>query len=182
MKAGDRQIFSELFNEYYEPLCRACLRYLPDQQEAEEIVQDLFVALWEKRNELNIGKSVSGYLFKSVANKALNYQMHQKIRRIYTEHVKSVTHESADSIDLVIRNELVARYETIVARMPDKRKQVFQLSRKEGLKYAEIAERMSISVKTVEVHLSKALQELRLKLRDYLPAALVIMHEIVTMF
>ena len=177
LKSGDRKIFGELFEEYYEPLCRACLRYIPDQQEAEEIVQDLFVHLWEKRNEMTIGKSIAAYLFRSVTNRALNYKTHQQIRRTHIDLVKSNASDINKEADFLAEEELFARYETILAHMPEKRRKVFQLSRKEGLKYAEIAERMSISVKTVEVHLSKALQELRIKLREYLPVILMLLSE-----
>ena len=182
LKSGSEKIFGELFNEYYEPLCRACLRYVPDRHEAEEIVQDLFVHLWERRGELAIGKSVAAYLFKSVVNRALNYKTHQQLKRTHLDHVKSKANDINRDPGFLEEEELYARYQTILAHMPEKRRKVFLMSRKHGLKYAEIAERMSISVKTVEVHLSKALQDLRRKLREYLPLLLVLASEASTNF
>ncbi len=169
LKAGNSKIFSKLFDEYYDPLCRTCLRYLPDRHEAEEIVQDLFVHLWERRSEIAIDKSVAAYLFKSVVNRALNYKTHQQFKRAHIDYVKSNTNTFSRDPGLLEEEELFARYESIVAKMPEKRRKVFRLSRKEGLNYAEIGERMSISVRTVEVHLSRALKEIRRKLKGYLP-------------
>jgi hypothetical protein len=71
LKTGDKGIFGELFSEYYEPLCRWCSKYVADPQEAEEIVQDTFVNLWEKRSDLQIGVSLNAYLYRAVANRAL---------------------------------------------------------------------------------------------------------------
>jgi RNA polymerase sigma-70 factor, ECF subfamily len=172
LNAGDKKVFEELFHTYYEPLCRYCLRVIPDQDEAEEIVQEMFVNLWSKRDEINIGVSLNAYLYRTVMNRAINYSNHLKIRKNHQEWAQSVDIEPDNQPDSLMHDELQALYETAVANMPDKRREAFELSRKEGLKYAEIAERLSISVKTVEAHLSKALEDLRNQLSDYLPAAI----------
>jgi RNA polymerase sigma-70 factor, ECF subfamily len=169
LKAGEKKVFDTLFNALYEPLCRYCMRMVPDQQEAEEIVQDIFVNLWLKRSELNIDVSLKAYLFRTVMNRAINYNNHQKVRKNYHAHVVSENTVLHNEPDKLVETELTALYETVVASMPQKRKEVFELSRKEGLKYTEIAEHMGISVKTVEAHLSKALEELRIRLQEYLP-------------
>jgi RNA polymerase sigma-70 factor, ECF subfamily len=172
LKAGDKKVFGELFHTYYEPLCRYCLRLIPDQEEAEEIVQEVFVNLWSKRNEINIGVSLNAYLYRTVMNRAINFNNHLKIKKNHQEWAQSVDNELVNQHDTLMHDELQALYDTAVANMPDKRREVFELSRKEGLKYAEIAERLSISVKTVEAHLSKALDDLRHHLSDYLPVAI----------
>jgi RNA polymerase sigma-70 factor, ECF subfamily len=169
LKAGEKKVFDTLFNALYEPLCRYCMRMVPDQQEAEEIVQDIFVNLWLKRSELNIDISLKAYLFRTVMNRAINYNNHQKVRKNYQAHVVSENTGLHNEPDKLVETELTALYETVVASMPKKRKEVFELSRTEGLKYTEIAEQMGISVKTVEAHLSKALEELRIRLQEYLP-------------
>jgi RNA polymerase sigma-70 factor (ECF subfamily) len=176
LKAGDKKVFEELFHAYYEPLCRYCLRVIPNQDEAEEIVQEMFVNLWLKRDEINIGVSLNAYLYRTVMNRAINFSNHLKIRKNHQEWAQSVDREHDNQHDSLIHHELQALYETAVAKMPDKRREVFELSRKEGLKYAEIADRLSISVKTVEAHLSKALDELRNHLSDYLPAAIALLY------
>jgi RNA polymerase sigma-70 factor, ECF subfamily len=169
LKTADKEIFGELFSEYYQPLCRWCAKYVSDPQEAEEIVQDTFVKLWEKRSDLQIGVSLNAYLYRSVTNRALNHQNHLKVRKAHNDYTVASAESYVISPDELENEELIARYERALAAMPEKRRQAFLMSRNEGLKYAEIAERLSVSVKTVEAHLSNALEDLRISLREYLP-------------
>lgn len=90
LKSGDQKVFGELFQAYYEPLCRYCMRVIPDQDEAEEIVQEMFVNLWSKRDEINIGVSLNAYLYRMVMNRAINYSNHLKIRKSHQEWVQSM--------------------------------------------------------------------------------------------
>jgi RNA polymerase sigma-70 factor, ECF subfamily len=175
LKSGNQKVFSELFHAYYEPLCRYCIRVIPDQDEAEEIVQEVFVNLWSKRNSINIGTSLNAYLYRAVMNRSINFKNHVKTRKTHQDWVLSLEKDLVIQQDNLIENELQLIYETTVANMPNKRRIVFELSRKEGLKYAEIAERMSLSVKTVEAHLSKALEDLRIHLSDYLPSISILL-------
>jgi RNA polymerase sigma-70 factor (ECF subfamily) len=168
LQAGNRSVFRDLFDKYYEPLSRYCMRFVSDQEDAEEIVQDVFVTLWEKRNQLQIYSSLNAYLYQSVKNKALNFKSHLDVRQAYSDHVKATSLNSNVSDDFA-EQELSTMIETTLANMPEKRRIVFQMSRYEGLKYAEIADKLEISIKTVEAHLSKALEDLREKLQDYLP-------------
>lgn len=168
LKAGNRSVFRDLFDNYYEPLSRYCMRFVSDQEDAEEIVQDVFVMLWEKRDQISITTSLNAYLFRSVKNKALNYKTHLNVRKSYTDHIIATTEISSEADDMA-QQELQTMYEAALESMPEKRRQIFEMSRKDGLKYAEIADKLSISVKTVEAHLSKALEDLRMKLKDYLP-------------
>jgi RNA polymerase sigma-70 factor, ECF subfamily len=170
----DRQVFSELFDAYYEPLVRYCIRVVPDQDEAEEIVQETFVNLWEKRRELSIETSLNAYLYRIVMNKAINYNNHLKIRSKHKEQVMAVTGEAGLSGDELLEAELQTLYQTALDRMPEKRRKAFELSRKQGLKYSEIAENLAVSEKTVQAHISKALEDLRLHLKDYLPLIVVL--------
>lgn len=170
---GNRQVFSELFHHYYEPLVRYCIRVIPDQDEAEEIVQESFVNLWEKRHDLNIETSLNAYLYRTVMNKALNYTNHLKIRSKHKEQVMATTTEGELTGDDLHEAELQSLYETALAKMPARRREAFELSRKEGLKYAEIAEKLAVSEKTVQAHISKALEDLRFFLKDYLPLVVV---------
>jgi RNA polymerase sigma-70 factor (family 1) len=169
MKTGDKKVFEELFNTYYEPLCRYCMRVVTDQDEAEEIVQEVFVNLWTKREETNIDTSLNAYLYRTVMNRAINYNHHLKIRSKHRDQVMASTPEVQPTNDDLVEAELLALYETALDKMPARRREAFELSRKEGLKYAEIAAKLAVSEKTVEAHISKALEDLRLFLQDYLP-------------
>lgn len=168
LKAGDRNIFRSIFDKYYEPLSRFCMRFTNDQADAEEIVQDVFVTLWEKRNQININTSLNAYLYQSVRNKALNFKSHMDVRQAYSDHILATSLNSKVN-DEFAEQELSTMYETALANMPEKRRLVFEMSRNQGLKYAEIADKLNISIKTVEAHLSKALEDLREKLQEYLP-------------
>jgi len=179
LKTGDKGIFGELFSDYYVPLCRWCSKYVSDPQDAEEIVQDTFVNLWEKRGELQIGVSLNAYLYRSVANRALNHQNHLKVRKAHNDYTLASGEGYAFSSDELENEELQSRYESALAAMPEKRRKAFEMSRKDGLKYNEIAERLNVSVKTVEAHLSKALEDLRISLRDYLPIIIFFMFLII---
>jgi RNA polymerase sigma-70 factor (ECF subfamily) len=175
LKAGDRNIFRIIFDKYYEPLSRFCMRFTDDQADAEEIVQDVFVTLWEKRNQININTSLNAYLYQSVRNKALNFKSHLDVRQAHADHVKSTPLHLTD-YDELAGQELQAMYDTALEAMPHKRRQIFEMSRNEGLKYAEIAAKLEISVKTVEAHLSKALEDFREKLSDFLPIFIVLLN------
>jgi RNA polymerase sigma-70 factor (ECF subfamily) len=168
LRAGNEKIFQEIFNTYYEPLCRFSLNRLENQEEAEELVQDVFVKLWIKREELLIQQSLKAYLYRMVQNRIINRSEHNKIRKIHQQHVLSNQHENSVSENDFHEEELNNLAAMAVESMPEKRRQVYELSRKKGLKYSEIAEKMGISVKTVEVHLGKALDHMRVYLKDYL--------------
>jgi RNA polymerase sigma-70 factor, ECF subfamily len=171
LKSGNEKIFQEIFNAYYEPLCRFSLNRIESKEDAEEIVQDVFVKLWIKREELMIQQSLKSYLYRMVQNRIINQSDHHKIRKIHQQYVLSNQPEYFASENDFHEEELNSLAARAVASMPEKRRQVYELSRKKGLKYSEIAEKMGISIKTVEVHLSKALDHMRVYLKDYLVAS-----------
>ncbi len=174
LKKGDKKVFHEIFDTYYEPLCRYCMLRIPSQEDAEEIVQDIFVKLWAKRHELGINLSLRAYLYRSALNKIINYGDHRKIRQIHQEHVLLHNNSANDAANPLLEHEIQVLAAQAVDAMPEKRREVYLLSRQQGLKYNEIAEKLGVSVKTVEAHLSKALEQLRLHLKDYLPMLLML--------
>ncbi len=169
LQRGDKKVFSELFNAFYEPLCRFCMQKGLGREHAEEIVQDVFVKLWIRRDTLQINTSISAYLYRMALNSLINQKKHQTVRSDYQAHVLAFRPLDNDQGQAVAENEIRRLAANAVAGMPEKRRMVYELSRKEGLKYSEIAEAMGISVKTVEAHLSAALDHMRLHLKDYLP-------------
>jgi len=169
LKNSNRKVFRQIFETWYDPLLRYCTLRTGDTQEAEEIVQDIFVKLWEKRHELNINSSLRSYLFRMALNKIINHQEHLKIRLQHREYVMLAGSQNNSHQHNFQEKEIRDLAAVTVGNMPLRRRSVYELSRHEGLTYAEIGDRLNISVKTVEAHLSAALQQLRLSLQDYLP-------------
>jgi RNA polymerase sigma-70 factor, ECF subfamily len=171
LKQGDEKVFEAVFREYYAPLCLQARRYLVDSDLAEEVVQDMFFKMWERRDTLVITTSLGAYLSKSVINHSLNYLKYQKNARKYEEFIGFRTDEKVVSSphDDLLHMDLENQMASLIKSMPEKRRMIFEMSRFEGLRYNDIAEKLGISVKTVEVQMSKALEFMREKLKDYLP-------------
>lgn len=163
---SNKTAFEQIFRHYYQPLCVYASRILLNDEEAEELVQDFFVKLWEKRGQIKIESSIKSYVFRSVKNLCLNKIKHEQIKLQHAKHVISES-EQSDFSDQFVEVDLQKDIENSIAELPEKRRQIFLLSREEGLKYREIAERMNISVKTVEVQMGLAIKTLRDKLKKY---------------
>jgi RNA polymerase sigma-70 factor, ECF subfamily len=167
IRQGNKKSFESLFREYYAPLCAFSRKYVKDPDECEEIVQSFFLKLWDKRQELEINISVKNYLFSSVRNRCLNYIKHEKIKQEYTAEILSNTETRNDSTNFLMEVDLVEKIDQSIAALPERRREIFVLSREHGLKYREIAEKMGISIKTVETQMGQALKELRENLKEY---------------
>ncbi len=180
LKQGDESAYISLFNEYYVSLCAYSRRYVGRKDIAEEIVSDTFFKIWDNRKKLEIKSSVKSYLFQAVANNSLYYlrklKREEKIEDYFQESesenigFKEVA-ENLTEQSLIIQ-ELTSRIEDAINQLPQQQQTAFRLKRFEGKKNKEIAEEMGLSVKTVEMHLSKAILFMRSKLKDYLPAFL----------
>ena len=167
LKGGDEQAFKALFQKYYSAMCNFAGQLLPDSEMAEEIVQDLFVRIWEKRESISIDSSVKHYLFKSIRNQCLNQLQHLKIRKKYADRILESAQLDIDPEQYLIEGELFKRIEKSIESLPPKRKEIFRLSREKGLRYKEIADELSISIKTVEAQMGLALKYLRDDLKEY---------------
>ncbi len=142
--------------------------FLNDLDAAEEIVQDLFVKFWENRNNIKISSSVRSYLFRSVRNSCLNFLKHLKIEETYKQYNEEQRESGVISAeDEFEGSELEIKIRKAIDQLPPARKKVFIMSRFEGLKYREIAEKSGISIKTVENQMGKAIKFLRQELADY---------------
>lgn len=167
---GNMVVFEQVFRNYYERLCNYANTILNDMDEAEEIVQGTFMGLWEKRSHIQIHTALKSYLYQSVRNNCLNHLDHLKVRQTHREYFIHSADMSADSgVQTTLANELEKQIEEAVSSLPPQCQTVFRLSRFEGLSYAEIAQQLDISVKTIENHMGKALRIMRERLKDYLP-------------
>jgi RNA polymerase sigma-70 factor, ECF subfamily len=165
--AGDRSAFEALFRLHYRPLCAFATGYVKDTDQAEDLVQDLFFRLWLDREKVQITTSLKAYLYASVRNRCLNAVKSGSRVVVLQEDMDDRPQEDALTEDE--HTERIARVQAAIELLPEERKKVFKLSRYEGLKYQEIADRLGISVKTVENQMGKALKTLREELADLVP-------------
>lgn len=166
-KEGDIHAFENLFRRYYGHLCSYANQTVNDPANAEEIVQEFFVRLWEKREQLSIETSVKNYFFRSIKNLCINAIQHDKIKAKYAQKIKAETENNYSDEDGFVELELSEKINESIQSLPEKRREIFRLSREEGLKYREIAEKLNVSVKTVETQMSLAIKFLRDKLKNY---------------
>lgn len=167
IRHDDQKAYETVFRQYYKPLMAYAFRFLSDMAIAENVVQDVYLRLWQKRHEIIITTSLQNYLFRSVKNHCLNFLDHEKIKSSYCKSVIDRESDRTDYNEFFPEIGLLHRIEVAIATLPDKRQEIFRLAREEGLKYREIAERLGLSVKTVEAQMTLALKYLRDTLKDY---------------
>ncbi len=167
IQQSDKDAFKELFDQYYAPLCFYARKIIDSPDQSRDIVQDVYIKLWDNRKELVIYKSLKAYMYQAVRNQSLNHLEKRRRqvqfvepgfceKKIESMHVLRSGHQ-----DPVSEKDLSKRIWELVEELPEKRKSVFILYRKHGLSYSEIAEVMGITRKTVENQMGKALKFLR---------------------
>jgi RNA polymerase sigma-70 factor (ECF subfamily) len=167
IRQGDKQEFEKLFRSSYITLVRYAKTILKDHDTAEEIVQDLFFRLWQDRVNLTIESSLNGYLFRSVHNRSLHFIEHQKVVDRYAGEIAASSDETSEPVtEAIYYSELQSKVARVLERLPERCSVIFRMSRFEGLKYNEIAEKLSVSLKTVEANMGKALKEFRKALAE----------------
>jgi RNA polymerase sigma-70 factor (ECF subfamily) len=167
IRQGDKQEFEKLFRSSYVSLVRYAKTLIRDHDAAEEIVQDLFFRLWKDRQDMKIESSLNGYLFKSVHNRALHYIEHQKVvSRHAGEMIAGAELTSETVTEVIYYNELQERVSRVLERLPGRCRMIFRMSRFDGMKYTEIADKLAVSLKTVEADMGKALKEFRKALAE----------------
>ncbi len=164
---GNLQEFEKLFKEYYPLLCHYALRFVKDADQAEEIVQELFCQLWENRKALEIHTSIKAYLYKATYFNSLQELRKRGIKNRYVDYFKNHKSEQSQADHFAEENEIYNIVQRTLSNLPSRCGQIFKMSRFEGLKYREIADQLSISVKTVEANMGKALKVFRKNLKDY---------------
>jgi RNA polymerase sigma-70 factor (ECF subfamily) len=169
LKSGDPDSFSDIFSAYYKDLVFFAYSFTHELSSAEDIVQDTLVKLWEDHEKLNVTVSLKSILLKTIQNKCIDWHRHRKIVNNSSTYIidNSPLYEY-NTDNYVLRSELEEMIEKAVAILPEKFKEAFEMNRFEGLKYQEIATKLNVSVRTIEVRISKALELLRKSLIDFL--------------
>jgi len=165
LKAGDAYAYTEIYDRYKALLYRHAYKKLGDAAEAGDVMQDIFLMLWNKREYLREGENLSGYLYTAVRNKILNIFAQKKVRSHYEDSVLQYSlHHEAVTDHLVREHELAERIAKEIDELPEKMREIFVLSRHQYLKNKEIAELLGLSEHTVATQLKRALKQLRIRL------------------
>lgn len=169
IRAGDESAFDTVFRSHYADLVRMAESVVRDRALAEEVAQEVMLELWRRKETLQLEQTFRAYLIRSTRNRALNHIRHQRVvaREAAIAALDSPSAPSAE--DEMLGTELEQAVRAAINGLPEKAREVFQLSRDHGLKYAEIATTLQISVKTVEKRMGQALAELRDRLSQWLP-------------
>ena len=178
MQSADNKhiAFSSLFNGYYAGLCAYCESFVGDRHVSEDLVQNVFINVWMKREELNIDETMRPYLYKAVHNAAIQFLRHEKVKNRYSASINAKLAEAelipfdwvtidSDAAEL---NEIKTLYRQALEQLPEQTREIFLCSREKEMKYSEIADLTGLSVKSIEYHISKALDVFRGALKDYL--------------
>lgn len=166
---GDKEAFSAIFTAYYRDLVLFAARFTHESESAEEIVQETFVKLWESHASSGNIESLRSFLLKAVQNRCLNWHRHNKIRQIHHDEVtfNAILFEY-DTDNYIVGSELESQIKKAMLLIPPDCAEAFRMNREDGFKYQEIAEKLNVSIRTVEVRISKALHLLRQHLSEYL--------------
>ncbi len=179
VKQGDISAFEKLYEQYYVYLCVSAEHIVNNSSDAEEIVSDVFVKLWNIREKLEITTSIKAYLIKAVRNTSLNYLERSKISSKLSDSlsisdIQLLVWESDYPLGQLYEKEILEILDQGIQNLPESCREIFLLSRNEDLKYDDIAERQGISVNTVKTQMKIALSRLRDSLKDYLAILLIL--------
>ncbi len=165
IKSDDERAFTEIFNRYQPLLYDFAYKKIRDQEESKDIIQEIFVNLWNNRKSFELKISLSGYLYRSVLNKILNNLKHHTIREEYVLSFQQMIEETVEETDYRIREKDIEKLiETEIGALPHKMREVFEMRKREFFTNKEIAKKLGISEQTVETHMKRALKALRHRL------------------
>ncbi|WP_170846829.1 RNA polymerase sigma-70 factor [Sunxiuqinia elliptica] len=167
LNRGDVEAFNRLFRSFYKPLYFYVFRITGESEASKDILQDVFSQLWKERNNLPIRYSLNGYLYRMARNKSLNYIQQKKREDLRNKDYRNALLHSIDSENQADRKELLRLVDQQVSEFPSRQKQVFLLSRQQGLTHREIAEHLNLSLKTVESLIYRSLRRLKNNLKNF---------------
>lgn len=179
IKQGSQKAFERLFKDHFKSLHAYAYTFLKDDEQAEEVVQNVFCRVWEKRDQLKTDGSIKAYLYRAVHNESLNYLKHQQVRSnfgvYYAVEMEQNTGGDEPASKKLMAAELQSHIEKAMSELPEQCRLIFQLSRFEQLKYQQIADQLGLSIKTIENQMGKALRVMRQKLAEFLPIILLLL-------
>lgn len=165
LRAGDSQAYAEIYHRYHAALYIHAFKRLQLREECRDLVHELFTTLWIKRGEITFKTTLSGYLYTSVRNKIFDLLAKQKLKISYTQSIQRFAETGVVTTDHLARqNQLKAIIDQEIANLPERTRQIFELSRKEFLSHQEIARALNLSEQTVKTTVNNALRVLRVKL------------------
>lgn len=167
-KADSAVLFEQSFKENFKRLHAYACTILNNEADAEEMVQQVFYKLWEKKEKLHEIDSIAAYLYRSVHNECMNLVKHQKVKDTHREHSTYLNTDNTNAVDNAEARELKERLHYAMQQLPEQCRTIFQMSRFEELKYREIADKLGLSIKTIENQMGKALKIMRKQLADYI--------------
>ena len=168
IQQGNQDAYNRMFLHFYSPLCEYASQFVPDA-DAEELVQDMMLHVWENRKYLAVEKSLKSYLFVSIRNRCYNAIRDRQSRSRIHDYLYEKLKDRIEDPDYYMINELAVNLEKAVDELPDSYRETFKMSRFGEMSNAAIAEQLGVSVKTVEYRITQSLKIIRIKLKDYLP-------------
>lgn len=176
IRKSDRKAFEFIFRKYFDDLHKYANFYVSNSQRAEDIVQDVFLKIWEIRAHLSVKSSLKAYLFRSVHNKCIQYLRHKEVEQAHESKQAGLEEARAmnrlffeTGLTKLFEQDIESLVEKGILVLPEKTREIYLLSRNSFLKYSEIASRFNMTEKSVEYHISRALDILRKYLKEYLP-------------
>jgi len=174
IKAGNMKAFDQLYERYCKNLLGFSFSITKSREEAENIVQDVFLNLWQNREKIEKGTSVKYYIFTIAHNSTISAIRKKRKDERFLEQLRNIQDFSSSPEELEAEyNDLDNELKKIIAELPDRQREIFLLHKVDGLKYQEIAEKLDISVNTIETHMSRALKAIRSKLGNYTFSAIL---------
>lgn len=170
LRQGDRDAFDTIFRAHYPSVVAVAERIAGERAVGEEVGQDVMLELWRRRETVSVEESLRAYLVRAARNRALNHLRHERMKVRTAPFAAGETVTAPEAPARLAEAEIDAAVREAVSTLPERCREVFELSRGAGLRYAEIADTMGISVKTVEAQMGKALRILRERLASWLPA------------
>jgi len=169
LNTGDHAAFTEIYNRYAYLLYHHAYKVLEDTDVCNDVVQDIFLTVWNKRDTLQITSALSAYLYKAIKNKVLDHISRERVADKYIASIRDFAAGGLWSVEEEIREkELLAIIEAEKAKLPPRMREIYELNREQDLSYREIGERLAISEKTVKKQVHNALRVIRLKINSLL--------------